>query len=84
MPPEGIRKREELRAVADRHRVDLRTVALQLFANSPEAVALVVGARGAPRIQEDWNSMQAKIPGEFWDEFRQAGLIEANAPAPAG
>ena len=83
IPPEVIQKRDGLRAVARRHGVDLRTAALQFSAAASEAVALVVGARSGAQIQEDWNSMQAKIPDEFWSELKQAKLIEENAPTPA-
>jgi D-threo-aldose 1-dehydrogenase len=41
-----------------------------------------VGARSAQQIQEDWNSLQAKIPSDFWTELKQQGLIEANAALP--
>ena len=82
IPPEAIAKRDQLRAVAARHGVDLRTAALQFSAAAPEAVALVVGARSADQIREDWNAMQAKIPSAFWDELRHARLIEPDAPVP--
>jgi D-threo-aldose 1-dehydrogenase len=82
IPPEAIAKRDQLRAVAARHGVDLRTAALQFSAAAPEAVALVVGAGSALQIQEDWNSMQAKIPAEFWRELKYERLIERNAPTP--
>jgi len=45
-------------------------------------VALVVGARSAQQIQEDWNSLQAKIPPDFWVELKQQGLIDENASLP--
>ncbi|MEP9368543.1 aldo/keto reductase [Xanthobacter sp. VNH20] len=83
IPRDVIEKREKLRAVAARHGVDLRTAALQFSAAASEAVALVVGARSDQQILEDYNSMQAKIPVEFWAELRQEKLIEANAPLPA-
>ena len=82
IPPEVLDKRERLRAVAARHGVDLRTAALQFSAAAPEAVALVVGAGSARQIEQDWNSMQAKIPAEFWRELRQERLIEPGAPTP--
>ena len=80
IPAEAIRKLDRLKAVAGRHGVDLRTAALQFSAAASEAVALVVGARSAQQIQEDWNSMQAKIPTPFWDELRHEKLIEPDAP----
>ena len=83
IPPAAIQKREKLRAVAARHGVDLRTAALQFSAAAPEAVALVVGARSGQQIQQDWNSMQAKIPADFWNELKQEKLVEQDAPTPA-
>src|SRR5450759_2051295 len=83
IPAVVIEKREKLRAVAARYGVDLRTAALQFSAAPDVAVALVVGARSDLQIQEDYNSLQTKIPSEFWAELRQLGLIEANASLPA-
>lgn len=83
IPPDVLQKRDKLRAVAARHGVDLRTAALQFSAAAPEAVALVVGARSAQQIQEDWNAMQARIPAEFWDELKSEKLVEQEAPTPA-
>ena len=83
IPAEAIAKREQLRAVAARFGVDLRTAALQFSAAASEAVALVVGARSASQISEDSNSMQAKIPAAFWAELKKQGLIEPEAGLPA-
>jgi D-threo-aldose 1-dehydrogenase len=83
IPAEVIAKRERLRAVAARHGVDLRTAALQFSVAPDVAVALVVGARSDRQILEDWNSLQAKIPAEFWNDLRAEGLIEAGAAVPA-
>src|ERR1700753_732024 len=66
IPADVIKKQDALRAVAARHGVDLRAAALQFSAAASEAVALVVGARSAQQISEDWNSLQAKIPHQFW------------------
>lgn len=82
IPAAVLEKRETLRAVAARHGVDLRTAALQFSAAADVAVALIVGARSAQQIQEDYNSLQAKIPSEFWAELKQHGLIEAEAALP--
>ena len=42
-------------------------------------VQVVVGARSAEQIQEDFNSLGTKIPSDFWAELKQQGLIEPNA-----
>ncbi|OWY28253.1 aldo/keto reductase [Herbaspirillum robiniae] len=82
VPPEVIEKRERLRAVAARHAVDLRTAALQFSLAAAEAVALVVGARSPLQVSENFNSLQLKIPEQFWVELRHEGLIAENAALP--
>lgn len=82
IPADAIAKRERLRAVAASFGVDLRTAALQFSAAAAEAVALVVGARSAQQISEDYNSMQAKIPSTFWSELKEQRLIEPDAAVP--
>jgi len=77
-----IEKRERLRAVAARHGVDLRTAALQFSAAPDVAVALVVGASSEQQILEDYNSMHARIPVEFWRELKTSGLIDQAAAVP--
>jgi D-threo-aldose 1-dehydrogenase len=83
IPPEVIKKRDALRAVAARHGVDLRTAALQFSAAASQAVALVVGARSAEQISEDWNSIHAQIPKDFWEDLLHEKLIDPNAQLPA-
>ena len=83
IPRAAIEKREKLSAIAGRYGVDLRTAALQFSSAADVAVALVVGARSAEQIQEDFNSLGTKIPSDFWAELKQQGLIHANASIPA-
>ena len=83
IPAAVIEKREKLRTVAARYGVDLRTAALQFSAAPDVAVALVVGARSHQQIAEDYNSLQGKIPSEFWAELKQQALIESEASLPA-
>ena len=83
IPAAAIEKREKLRMIAARYGVDLRTAALQFSAAPDVAVALVVGARSHQQIAEDYNSLQAKIPPEFWAELKQQALIESDASLPA-
>jgi D-threo-aldose 1-dehydrogenase len=83
IPAAHIAKRDRLRAIAARHGVDLRTAALQFSAAPDVAVALVVGASSDQQIREDYNSMQAKIPAEFWQDLKADGLIKEAAAVPA-
>lgn len=82
IPAEALAKREQLRAVAARHGVDLRTAALQ-FSKAPDvAAAVVVGCSNTREVLEDFTSMQTRIPDAFWSELRSERLIEADAPLP--
>jgi D-threo-aldose 1-dehydrogenase len=82
IPPEVIEKRRKLRQVAENHGVDLRTAAIQFSAAPDVAVALVVGAGSDHQIREDWNSLETKIPNEFWGELKETGLIHRDAAVP--
>src|SRR6266851_6202195 len=82
IPRPTIEKRENLREVAGRHGVDLRTAALQFSAAPDIASALIVGAASEQQIVADYSSMQVKIPAEFWAELKERKLIEQDAPGP--
>ena len=82
IPAPYIEKRRRLREVAANHGVDLRTAALQFSAAPDVAAALIVGVSREHQILEDYTSMQAKIPAEFWAELKSNNLIEPNAPTP--
>lgn len=78
--PEIALKRDNLRAVAGRHGVDLRTAAIQ-FALAPESVtSIVIGARNAEQVRQNLESLATDIPDDFWAELRQQRLIALNAP----
>ena len=84
IPAGFLQKRKKLRDVAANHGVDLRTAALQFSASPDVAASLIVGASSEQQILADYTSMQTRIPAEFWIELKAEGLIEQNAPTPAG
>jgi D-threo-aldose 1-dehydrogenase len=80
IPPEFILKRDRLAVIAKAHHVDLRTAALQ-FAGMPDvAAAVITGARTAQQIIEDVESMNVKVPSDFWAELKAEKLISEEAP----
>lgn len=82
LPPEHLAKRERLRNIAADHKVDLRTAALQ-FSVAPKVMASTIpGARSPKQVQENFASMNVKIPADFWKELKHEKLIEENAPVP--
>ena len=82
VPADANEKRATAQRIAERHGIDLRTAALQ-FANAPDVVsAIVPGSRNAAQVEANVASMSVVIPGAFWDELREAGILTANAPVP--
>jgi D-threo-aldose 1-dehydrogenase len=81
--PDGApEKRKQLQSIANRHGIDLRTVALQ-FCAAPKVVAAVIpGARTAEQARSNGLSMRVAIPPELWDDLRQASLIHEAAAVP--
>jgi D-threo-aldose 1-dehydrogenase len=82
IPEDKLEKRKALQRVADRHGVDLRTAALQFSAAPDVAAALIVGAASPAQVLANVAAMKAKIPPNFWQELKSAGLIEEAAPVP--
>ena len=83
--PEHIaKKREELRKVAKKYNVDLRTAALQFCMAHPVVASVVTGCRSSKQISENFKSLHGgvKIPNEFWAELKDKSLIEKTAPVP--
>jgi D-threo-aldose 1-dehydrogenase len=82
IPADVIEKRNQLRDVAARHGVDLRTAALQFSIAPDVAAALVVGCSTPAEVLADYTSLQTKVPPAFWSDLRSEGLIESDAPVP--
>lgn len=83
VPEEIQNKYEALKTVANKHKVDLRTAALQ-FCAAPKVVSAVIpGARSVEQARQNVESLNAKIPNAFWEELRVQKLIDAAAVLPA-
>ena len=71
-----------IRAVCQRHGIDIKAAALQFCAAHPAVAAVIPGPRTADEVQQNAALMQAAIPGALWADLRQAGLLPENAPTP--
>jgi D-threo-aldose 1-dehydrogenase len=77
--PQIAAKRDQLRQVAVRYGVDLRTAALQFGLAGRAVTAIAVGARNAQQVQQNVASLSTQIPETFWAELRERRLISPNA-----
>jgi D-threo-aldose 1-dehydrogenase len=71
-----------IKAIADRHGVSMKAAGLQFSLASPAVVAVIPGASRPSRIAEDRAALQEKVPADFWQDLRAAGLISNNTPQP--
>ena len=81
-PPEIIAKVERIKAIAQRHQVPLKAVALQFSLAHPASAAVIPGASRPERIKEDHAALTARIPDDFWREMRAQRLVATDAPLP--
>lgn len=81
-PPHLIEKARRLKAVCERHQVELRAAALQfLFAHAAVATA-VPGAATVAELEDNVRMMQVEIPADLWAELKSENLLPAAAPTP--
>ncbi|TVV70000.1 aldo/keto reductase [Sphingomonas solaris] len=78
-------KRERLktvRAVADRHGVDLVAAALQFSLAPDVASSLIVGTASPTHLLADHAALRAKIAAAFWADLRAQGVLHPEAAVP--
>ncbi|WP_321877312.1 aldo/keto reductase [Paraburkholderia bannensis] len=80
--PEILAKVERIKAIAARHNVSVKAVALQFVLANPVVAAAIPGASKPARIAEDHAALKETVPADLWRELREQGLVAANAPLP--
>ena len=82
--PEVQARVRGLEAACAEHGVALPAAALQFVLAHPAVVSAIPGAARPGEVRENVASLQAPIPAAFWAEIKARGLIDAEAPTPAG
>ena len=80
--PQILKKVARIKAIADRHGVSMKAAGLQFALANPAVVAVIPGASRPSRIAEDRAALEEFIPGDFWLELWEAGLVNPEAPLP--
>ncbi|HEX2527099.1 MAG TPA: aldo/keto reductase [Geminicoccus sp.] len=83
-PPDKVAARDLMRAIAERHGVNLRAAALQFCAAHPVVAAVIPGTKNAERVRQNAELMKQPIPTAFWQELKNSGVLPEAAPTPAG
>jgi D-threo-aldose 1-dehydrogenase len=79
--PEDLQARVfRLRSLCDRHGVPLPAAALQFCLAHPVVETVIPGARTSRELQQALEWIETRIPDGLWEDLRQEGLLEPQAP----
>ena len=67
-PPELVMRALELKAICERHSVDLKAAALQFPLRHPAVASVLTGPRSVAEINENIRMFQTPIPDDLWQE----------------
>ncbi|MBO9671218.1 MAG: aldo/keto reductase [Sphingobium sp.] len=77
-----LAKVASIKAIADRHGISMKAAGLHFALSNPAVAAVIPGASRPGRIEEDRAALEEAVPGTFWQELRDAGLVDPAAPLP--
>jgi D-threo-aldose 1-dehydrogenase len=75
MPAAVLRRITAIRAVCERHGVELPTAALAFPLRAPAVEAVAVGAQSSQQVRENAARAATPVPAALWDDLRSAGLV---------
>jgi D-threo-aldose 1-dehydrogenase len=81
-PAHLVERAKKLKAVCDRHKVDLKAAALQFVLAHPAIATAIPGAQTVGEVEQNFAAVSAKIPSQLWAELKHEKLIPADAPTP--
>ncbi|MFL5778900.1 MAG: aldo/keto reductase [Chloroflexota bacterium] len=82
-PRDVIERAERIGRICARHRVPLKTAAIQFPLAHPAVTSVVAGVRRIDHLDDYPAAFRARIPPELWEDLRAEGIIAAGAPTPA-
>lgn len=80
--PEIMARLNQLEALCETYGVLLSAAALQFGLCNPAVTSVLPGVAGATRVAETRALSEVVIPGEFWSELRDSGVISRETPVP--
>ena len=81
-PEDVVKKARALNDVAEAHGVPLGAAALQFPLGHEIVTSVIPGPRDAGELRQIVKWFEAPIPGDFWAELRDKGLLDERAPLP--
>ena len=81
--PVIVAQAKRVKAVCDRHQVELKAAALQFVAAHPAVATTIPGSASVAQVEDNARLMQVEIPAALWDELKDEQLLPVAAPTPA-
>jgi D-threo-aldose 1-dehydrogenase len=81
-PPHLVHKARRLKAVCDRHGVELKAAALQFLFGHAAVATAVPGAATVAELENNLRLMEVEIPAGVWEELKEEGLLSEDTPTP--
>jgi len=81
-PRQLIEKARSIKAVCDRHGVDLKAAALQFVLAHPAVATAIPGAQTVAEVEQNVAAVKARTPIQLWAELKHEKLIPHDAPVP--
>jgi D-threo-aldose 1-dehydrogenase len=81
-PQPIMEKVAKIETVCARHKVPLPAAALQFLLAHPAIAVHVPGTRTVAQMEQNIAWIGHPVPGEFWQELKQARLLREDAPTP--
>ena len=83
LAPKGlIDKARRIKAVCDRHQVDLKAAALQFIIAHPAVASIIPGSASVEELDDNICMAQQEIPSDLWLDLKNEKLIPDKAPTP--
>ena len=81
-PPEMIERALHLRAICERHGVELPAAALQFAMAHPAVASVMVGLRSAAEASDSLRWIGDCLPSGLWRDFVDEGMLDPSLPFP--
>ena len=77
-----LEKARKIKQVCNRHRTDLRAVALQFAFGINQTASVIPGMLSPKEVADNISLMEVEIPDLLWDELKTKRLIHPDTPTP--
>ena len=82
VPEDVLTRAVRMQVLCQKHRISLRSAALQFPFGHSAVSSVLIGARSADEVRDAVEQAKQPIPLKLWHELRATGLLPENVPLP--